>query len=422
MASKSARSTVKPPDPRKVFVTMIFTKIGEIDTAKECFSAEIIIQYRWREALLDGKTKERRFIVPSREADIKWRVTADSIYPSSEVYNVDVHTCNVHCLICIIRLVAMLSVRMELKKVNIDTLWKPKIFVANILSETRDTTINTVAFPNANNQAFMLSQKKLKGKFSEYLELQEFPFDVQDLSIMVKSKLNTTDVVLEEDPQTPSAVIVSSFVNEQEWILRSDVRVEKGQTEDIIVGGKAVGGKYPFLIFKCSAERRYQYFIWNVIIIMLLICLMSFTTFAVEYKLTPNRLQLTFLLLLTTIAFKTNINNSLPKISYLTYMDKYFLGSWFIQCMMCCWHALVGGILVKYDWCIWIDRIFLIFFVFAYFIFLLLCFSTVFRNKHNRHRLLNDETEPLRHSLANSSSSNSHVLNNFSFSDSDEDF
>lgn len=36
----------------------IFTKMGEIDTAKECFTAEVIIQAKWREELLDGVTEE----------------------------------------------------------------------------------------------------------------------------------------------------------------------------------------------------------------------------------------------------------------------------------------------------------------------------------------------------------------------------
>ncbi len=47
---------------------------------------------------------------------------------------------------------------------------------------------------------------------------------------------------------------------------------------------------------------------------------LSFATFAVSPELPQNRLQLSFTLLLTSVAFKFVINQSLPKISYLTYM------------------------------------------------------------------------------------------------------
>ena len=47
---------------------------------------------------------------------------------------------------------------------------------------------------------------------------------------------------------------------------------------------------------------------------------LSFATFAVSPELPQNRLQLSFTLLLTSVTFKFVINQSLPKISYLTYM------------------------------------------------------------------------------------------------------
>ena len=47
---------------------------------------------------------------------------------------------------------------------------------------------------------------------------------------------------------------------------------------------------------------------------------MAFATFAVKFEKSENRLQLTFILLLTTITFKFAVNQSLPRISYLTYL------------------------------------------------------------------------------------------------------
>jgi len=37
-----------------VYIQVVFIKVGEIDTVKETFSADVFIQARWREPTLDG--------------------------------------------------------------------------------------------------------------------------------------------------------------------------------------------------------------------------------------------------------------------------------------------------------------------------------------------------------------------------------
>lgn len=43
---------------RTVFVQVTFLKIGEIDTKKECFDADVLVCARWREPDLDRFTGE----------------------------------------------------------------------------------------------------------------------------------------------------------------------------------------------------------------------------------------------------------------------------------------------------------------------------------------------------------------------------
>ena len=52
----------------------------------------------------------------------------------------------------------------------------------------------------------------------------------------------------------------------------------------------------------------------------LFICSLTFATFSVELTKPENRLQLSFILLLTTITFKFVVSQTLPRISYLTYL------------------------------------------------------------------------------------------------------
>ncbi|CAH8439184.1 unnamed protein product [Dicrocoelium dendriticum] len=68
---------------------------------------------------------------------------------------------------------------------------------------------------------------------------------------------------------------------------------------------------------------------------------LSFATFAVSPDKAELRLRLSFTLILTSVTFKYVITQSLPKISYLTYMDKYVLMSLGILCIISIWHAVV---------------------------------------------------------------------------------
>ena len=51
-----------------------------------------------------------------------------------------------------------------------------------------------------------------------------------------------------------------------------------------------------------------------------MITTLSFATFAVDTNLTQNRLQLSFIILLTGVTFKMVSVQSLPKIPYLTHL------------------------------------------------------------------------------------------------------
>ena len=41
-----------------MYIRVVFLKLGEIDTVKECFTAEAFIQAKWREPLLDYKAHD----------------------------------------------------------------------------------------------------------------------------------------------------------------------------------------------------------------------------------------------------------------------------------------------------------------------------------------------------------------------------
>jgi hypothetical protein len=111
---------------------------------------------------------------------------------------------------------------------------------------------------------------------------------------------------------------------------------------------------------------------------MLFICSLAFTTFTVDYRKPQNRLQLSFILLLTTITFKFVVSQTLPKIPYLTYLDKYILTSMAILCGVCVWHSIIP--LMEYNMALALtaDRCALILLGSGYFMFHVVFFLYIY--------------------------------------------
>ncbi|XP_048778751.1 cys-loop ligand-gated ion channel-like isoform X2 [Ostrea edulis] len=266
----------------KVQICVQFFKVGEIDTLKEQFTADVIVKAKWREPTLDGQNK-----------------TSESI--------------------------------------EFNKLWNPKLYIENSLGDPKEQIRYRLLY-NDKGEAFVTEKRVIKGTFMENLELDDFPFDVQDLTITVASELPSYEVELIEDLDDHHVVNKQSFVDEQEWHLYMHTECSR---RDLVIDQADNSVRRSALSVKCRAARRPGYFVWNIFLVTFLICTLAFATFSVKKTLPQNRLQLSFTLVLTAVAFKSVVNSSLPRISYLTYMDKYLLAAMIMLSAVCVWHALV---------------------------------------------------------------------------------
>lgn len=278
--------------PNKVFidVRVVFIKVGEIDTVRERFHADAFIQAKWREPLLDGEAKDVEF----QSDDITAR----------------------------------------------PNFWDPRLYIENVLGEVKESLWYVTSF-NKVGQAIVYQRRRVKGTFFERMELNQFPFDTQDLTLTITSDRGELECALNPDQSEISTVNVQSFVDEQEWKLHKHINIWKQITTNAYKKHK-----HPVLSISCTATRRSPFFLWNIILVMMFICTLIFTTFTVDQNLPQSRMQLSFILLLSNITFKFTVNQTLPKVSYLTYLDKYILISMAILCLVCVWHAVVSQLWV----------------------------------------------------------------------------
>ncbi|GFR96710.1 cys-loop ligand-gated ion channel-like isoform X4 [Elysia marginata] len=229
---------------RTVFIKAVFLKIEDINTIQEYFSGLVFVQARWREPLLDS------------------------------CFGKDV------------------------SNINWDGMWDPKLDINNTLGDVKEQIWRDVQF-TAKGEAYAIEKRRVKGKFTERMELQEFPFDVQDLSLLITSGYKEEVIRLEEDEEDISSVVIDTFVDVQEWDLKNFVQ---------------------------SEPRA-------------LISSLSFATFAIHRTRTWNRVQLSFILILACVTFKFAALQSVPKISYLTHLDRYILCTMLYLFCVAVWHA-----------------------------------------------------------------------------------
>lgn len=56
--------------------------------------------------------------------------------------------------------------------------WSPKLIVQNVISSSKDNVWKKLEF-GKNGEAFIVEKRRIKGIFTENLELHDFPFDLQ---------------------------------------------------------------------------------------------------------------------------------------------------------------------------------------------------------------------------------------------------
>ena len=257
----------------KVYVRLMFLRIGEIDTLNEKYQAQAAIESRW---LIESDK-----ILPHLTSDEQRRLTygkSVSLLKYSELY------------------------------------WHPQLFIENALGDLKEQIRYSAKRSKIDQQIYICEHRDIKGLFWEKLELHHFPSDVQDLSISVASMLYDDKVLLVPDPNNSSGINREAFVDQQEWSLYEHVdtnqrfikeylfRNEHEQEEEESNGRNSMTNKErkrSILSVTCHAgskeylssfskysllARRSNYFYWNGYCLIFLITIVSFCIFAIPPK------------------------------------------------------------------------------------------------------------------------------------------
>ena len=164
------------------------------------------------------------------------------------------------------------------------------------------------------------------------MKLQRFPFDTQVLEADIVAFGDMSDeVVFDIDERVMGATEeyaeVNQGVNIAQWRLKnlelvpykSDLRLYGEPTE--ISGVK----------LKIKLDRKSANIIWKIIFPMVILVSLMWAVFWMDMHDLSDRLNISFIGILTIIAYQFLIDNDMPKISYFTFTDSILLFSFLVM-------------------------------------------------------------------------------------------
>ena len=173
-------------------------------------------------------------------------------------------------------------------------------------------------------------QTRIRATFTANMSLEKFPFDRQCLSISMESGAHEASEVVLCNFNTKLHLTQELRENGlAEWQICT--LSEKSKVTEL----EFDGSKYSTFTIKILLARRPGYYISKIIVPFTLIVAMSLSVYAMDPSEIGDRIGTSIEAALTATAFQVAINDSLPRVGYMTVLDKFIMCTFSIMCLSC---------------------------------------------------------------------------------------
>lgn len=199
------------------------------------------------------------------------------------------------------------------RSVDAARIWRPRIFFENALEPPRYHGEPVV---EADEHGLVTSWAILSGKFSSPMDLRRFPFDRQVLRVRIGA-YEDESVLRFAVKRELVLVDVDAFVTD--WTIEGpQARVG---THRYVPGQEA----YPRYEYQVGVARRATFYIWRVMVPLTLLAAVSWAAFWFEPVGLQPQISTCMAALIALVAFNFAIDFALPKVAYLTVIDRHAL-------------------------------------------------------------------------------------------------
>jgi hypothetical protein len=206
----------------------------------------------------------------------------------------------------------------SIQRVPLESVWNPRLQILN------QRSIRTT-FPDQAEIApdgTVITRQRYFGTFSAPLDLHDFPFDKQlfNIRMVVPGYLPDEVRLLAESSGLTDEMRAEEF-SIADWDLGGiEARPEPYQ---VTAGGREIGG----YLLTFDGRRHLGFWAGKAFISVFIIVAMSWIVFWIDPKHVGPRLSVTVTAMLTLIAYRFLLSQTLPRLSYLTRMDYFLIGA-----------------------------------------------------------------------------------------------
>jgi len=154
-------------------------------------------------------------------------------------------------------------------------------------------------------------------------DFRKFPFDSQTLTFELWSEFPSTIVALEpyEEGMSEHKETLYNFYEDEGIVIPGwnlvDVNYEAYAFEE------PDGYPYQGFILELEVERISNYYIFKIFLPIIIILIISWSVFWIHPKQIEAKVNITIVALLTLIAYNLIMDDEIPKLDYVTFMDAF---------------------------------------------------------------------------------------------------
>lgn len=199
---------------------------------------------------------------------------------------------------------------------TLSEVWHPFVLILN--QHGLNKLLDDVVYTDADGNVWYT--QRFYGDLTLKVTLSDFPFDTHTLPIKITSAYYTPAEIEFIADEYGSAVAADPSLSG--WTVDRDVRLS---TAIYRYDGRRT--ELPEVDFEIKAERQAGFYIWRVIVPLILIIFMSWAVFYIDPKELESQISISVSAILSVIALQFTFVGILPKVSYLTRLDRFILGA-----------------------------------------------------------------------------------------------
>ena len=181
----------------------------------------------------------------------------------------------------------------------------------------------------------------VQGKFNAKLPLERYPFDTQDLVVIIEDKSKSESELVYVPDDEP--IQTSGDITIPGWNISEPTMEVVSNTYPTDFGDPAVSDTYSRAIFALPVARPAGTYALKLLLPILLVALTAALALSVHPQYVEGRIGIGITALLTLVALQLTATSGLPDVNYLILLDKLYILSYVFV-------VLTMAVIVKNSW------------------------------------------------------------------------